>query len=183
MAKAKRESRRYRAALQVLPLSWEAVNEIIDPKLSSGEWWALTGVSPQMLDVLTVLEAAHYEGSAKLDLQVIAGLDGPFGLIGMTILARKSRMSAAELAAVLSRAGAPVSFELLESRDIIFLASEEERSWLMEHGLCGVPLLLASSLAPAGEAAPEEPDKSRGMYSRLLSVQRLLFGPLSGGAR
>lgn len=168
---------RKQVCMTVLPMAPEDADALIDTRAASGQWWVITSLNPRVVEVLSLIETLHFEGKAKLDLQVFTGLPTPRGPFGLVILAKKSHMNAEQLAAVLREVGMPISFEVLEQRDLLLLTTQEETDWLIAGITPAIMLLIGSKMAVPDEPRKHgEPDRSRGMYSRMIGVQYSLFG-------
>ena len=109
-------------------LDQEDAERALQEKLDSHEWWCFVGVSR----LLSEVERRFYDGEANADLELLLG--PPLGIFAQMFpgrgilplaLARKRRMSAEQLGALLRERGVPEEqLGGLGKRDILFVAEQ-----------------------------------------------------------
>jgi len=106
------------------PMMPEDVSAYLNEKIDSGEWWVIVN----SLELMKIVEGRHYMGDDNTWFEVIIGSSHNPGFL--VALARKSEMSAEQLAACCIEAGHEgISRDELvrrfENQDILFPSSSD----------------------------------------------------------
>src|SRR5262245_12482721 len=107
----------------------EKAREQIDAYIKSHEWWVYPHISPDAIDWTAQIEERYYMGEANADFEIV--IHSAPGAIGATSFARKTRMSARQLAEILHEIGATddvdAQAQALETQDVLILVPVTSR--------------------------------------------------------
>lgn len=102
-------------------LNQSGLRQFLQSYLDSQEWWMLVWDASGAQTVIAI-EETYYEGEASADFEAFSGRIGRFPFVSIS-LARKSRMTAQQLAAMMTKSLTPITAQDLAQRDVLFLCN------------------------------------------------------------